>query len=85
LTLHDHQHKTFLINYHLSTYPVKKAEINVEKKSSDEVHSIVERKSREDPIIDRRKVENNAIDYQSIVPTLPTPPVQKINVPTPLR
>jgi len=33
----------------------------------------VERKSREDPIIGIRKVENNAIDYQSIVPTLVLP------------
>jgi len=34
------------------------------KKSRDEVHSIVERKSREDPIIDIRKVGNIAINYR---------------------
>jgi len=34
------------------------------RKSRNEVHSIVERKSIKHPIIDIRKVENNAIDYR---------------------
>jgi len=28
------------------------------------MHSIVERKSKDDPIFDERKVKNNAIDYR---------------------
>jgi len=42
--------------------PSKKVDKKLKKKV--EVDSIVERKSKDDPIFDERKVKNNAIDYR---------------------
>jgi len=46
--------------YRFIGLPSKKRRGKIKEKSR-EVHSIVERKSKDDPIFDERKVKNNAI------------------------
>jgi len=47
---------------------VKKSREKIKEKSRG-VHSIVERKSKDDPIFDERKVKNNAIDSSNLAYT----------------
>jgi len=42
----------------------EKSREKIKEKSREWVHSIVERKNKDDPIFDKRKVKSNAIDYR---------------------